>query len=573
MDFFRNLLPHNIPAHIDHNDLVLVLRERILQQMLMITSMMGTVFFIISTIPALKRSPVFILIIGVAVTLFFTLFTLRKLNYQIRSWIVISILLIMTVGALVIYGLEGSGILLALACSIVVFLFKGSRTGVLVSVVNALVITTIGVLMVLGTIPTPSPEVQFDSSMPSGWMSVGLAFLVLTVIVMSMVTTFVNGIQKGTEEQTKLSHELTEQKDLLETRVVQRTQEAEKRAVQMEIASSIAHDISQETNFDQLLSNAVELLAQRFNLYYAAVFLVDEKREFAVLRSGSGMAGKAMLDQHHQLRVGQVGMVGFVVANNQFRLAQDVKSDPTHYDNPFLPLTQSELALPLSVAGEVIGALDLQSIEKDAFSPTDIQALTITADQIAVAIQRARLVEQLEQSISELETGLRTYTQSKWGTHLRSAQKTYSYRYSQSRIQPSSQTSELAKKALAQGKVVIKESTGSSNSEQAGSVAAVPIRLRNHVLGVIEINFSTAKAPGETLPLLEAAADRLGIALENARLLEEVQMRAESERVVSEISSRVRSATTIDNVLKTAVAELGKSLGIAEVVVQLKSSD
>lgn len=573
MNFFRRLLPNYIPDHIDASDLTLVLRERILQQILLIATFMGTVFFIISTIPALKRSPFFILIVASASLLFLVLFTARKLNYQLRSSIFINILIVMTVCALLIYGLEGSGILLAMASSILTFLLRGRKTGITMAVLSTFAIGATAILMVTGLIPPPSAEIQYDSTMPGGWLSVGLAFVVLSVILMAATTSFVAGLQDMASSQTHLSNELKEERDLLETRVVLRTQEAEKRAVQMEIASSVAHDISQETNIDHLLFNAVELLVQRFNLYYAAVFLVDDKREFAVLRSGSGMAGKAMLDQHHQLRVGQVGMVGYVVANNQFRLAQDVKSDPTHYDNPFLPETQSELALPLTVAGEVIGALDLQSVEKEAFTAIDIQALSITADQLAVAIHRARLVDQLQQSVEEMETGLRAYTQSKWGSYLRSSQKTHAYRLAKSRIEPYSRHSEAAKKALTQGRVVITEATGGSSTENACATAAVPIRLRNHVLGVIEITFSTTRAPAEILTLLESAADRLGIALENARLLEEVKSRAESERVVSEISSRVRSATTIDNVLKTAVAELGKNLGVAEVVVQLRSSD
>lgn len=573
MNFFRRLLPNTIPDHIDANDLTLVLRERILQQILLISSIMGTVFFIISTIPALKRSPFFILVVASASLLFLTLFTIRKVNYQLRSSIFINILIVMTVSALLIYGLEGSGILLAMASSILTFLLRGRKTGITMAFISTFAIAAAAILMVTGLIPPPSAEIQYDSTVPGGWLSVGLAFVVLSVILMAATTSFVAGLQNMASSQMDLSKELKEERDLLETRVAQRTQEAEKRAVQMEIAASVAHDISQETNIDRLLTNAVELLVQRFNLYYAAVFLVDDKREFAVLRSGSGMAGKAMLEQHHQLRVGQVGMVGYVVANNQFRLAQDVKSDPAHYENPFLPQTQSELALPLTVAGEVIGALDLQSVEKDAFSPTDIQVLSITADQLAVAIQRAQLVDQLQQSVEEMESGLRSYTQTKWSAYLRSSQKVHAYRFAQSRIEPISQRSDAAQKALALGRVVVTEASGGSHSPDANATAAVPIRLRNHILGVIEIKFNTTRAPAEMLTLLESASDRLGIALENARLLEEVQSRAVSERVVSEISSRVRSATTIDNVLKTAVAELGKSLGVAEVVVQLRSSD
>lgn len=571
--FILSLFPNHIPKNIDPSDSLLILRERVLHIILLSVAGLGSLFFLVTVTQSLKRSPIFISMVGFTVIFMLSLILFRQWSFIIRSWLTIIVLYALTIVALAIYGVDGSGMLLALSVSVIVFLMRGPSVGFILTVINILTVILVGWLMVTGSINPPAVEYQYDSTMLGGWINTGLAYFVLTMCVMTTLVTMVLGLQQATQKQSQLSKELIEERNTLEARVSQRTFEVEHRATQIEIAISIAREILQETNLDKLLNNSVELIRERFALYYVAIFLVDEQNEFVVLKSGTGEAGREMLERSHKLKIGQVGMVGYVVANNEFRLAQDVKSDPAHYENPFLPATQSELALPLNLEGKVIGAIDVQSTQKDFFSPEDIKALQLTADQIAVAIQRARLVAQLEQSVSSLEKGQRQFTQQSWRTHLRSSRQNYSYRLSQSSFEEDFLPSPESRVVLEKGRPSISNNPVTNVTNKPVSTIAIPIRLRNQVLGVIDVRFDSQKTPPDMLPLLEAAADRLALALENARLLEEVKSRAESDRLVSEVSNRVRSATNVDNVLKTAVSELGRSLGINEVVVHLITSE
>ncbi len=170
------------------------------------------------------------------------------------------------------------------------------------------------------------------------------------------------------------------------------------RAIQMDTAAEVARVASSILKLQELLDTAVGLIRDRFELYYVGVFLVDEAREWAVLRAGSGEAGRIQLERGHRLKIGGESMIGWAVANRQARIALDVGKDAVHFQNPYLPETRSEMALPLIHRNEVIGALTIQSTEQAAFSREDIIFLRTMADQLAVAIDNARLFSQVQKS-------------------------------------------------------------------------------------------------------------------------------------------------------------------------------
>lgn len=165
------------------------------------------------------------------------------------------------------------------------------------------------------------------------------------------------------------------------------------RATQLETAAQVSRAASSILDMDELLTTSVNLIRDRFDLYYVGLFLVDEAGEFAMLRAGTGEAGRQMLDREHKLVVGTESMIGWCVANAQARIALDVGEEAVRFDNPLLPETRSELALPLLSRGQVIGAMTIQSKEEAAFSEVDISVLQTMADQVANAITNARLLE------------------------------------------------------------------------------------------------------------------------------------------------------------------------------------
>jgi GAF domain-containing protein/CheY-like chemotaxis protein len=177
---------------------------------------------------------------------------------------------------------------------------------------------------------------------------------------------------------------------------------AERRARLLEAASQVGRDVTSILDMNELLNKTVDIICDAYGFYYAGVFLVNEAREWAVLRAGRGQAGADMIAAGHKLAVGGHSMIGACVELNQARIALDVGEEPVHFKNPYLPHTRSEMALPLAVGGRVIGAVTVQSVEEAAFSNDDITSLQAMADQLAVAINNARLLEELEAAHAEL---------------------------------------------------------------------------------------------------------------------------------------------------------------------------
>ncbi|MGC9348091.1 MAG: GAF domain-containing protein [Anaerolineae bacterium] len=178
----------------------------------------------------------------------------------------------------------------------------------------------------------------------------------------------------------------------------------QERTVRMQTAAEISQAASSMLSLDELLPQSVELIRQRFGLYYVGIFLLDDTEKWAELRAGTGEAGRQMLRNGHRLRVGGDSMIGTCVATSEARVALNVDEATPRFDNPLLPETESEMALPLVSRGRVIGAMTIQSKEERAFGTDDITVLQTMAGQLANAIQNARMFERMDRAVQENET-------------------------------------------------------------------------------------------------------------------------------------------------------------------------
>jgi GAF domain-containing protein/HAMP domain-containing protein len=360
----------------------------------------------------------------------------------------------------------------------------------------------------------------------------------------------------------------------LEKKVTERTQELEHRTIQIQVASEIARDAALATNLEDVLNRAVNLISDKFGFYHAAIFLIDESHEYAVLKAATGDAGRALLERNHKLKIGEMGLVGIAAGKGQPRIAMDVDADMLHYRNPLLPMTKSEMALPLKTGDHIIGVLDVQSTVLSAFNQDDVNTLQTLADQLAVAIEKTRLLQQYQKNLAELTATYRQYTQRGWSDFISQSRRKYSLRYKNSRIESTDDHSPEAMEALIQNETVKKEKTeGPKENEDGFSSLSVPIRLRGQSLGVLTIKFQSQQINNETSKLIENISDRLALALENARLLEQIQRQAERDHVVSEITTKIRASNDIDLILQTAIKELGRSLGVSKTSIQLRGQD
>jgi signal transduction histidine kinase len=182
-----------------------------------------------------------------------------------------------------------------------------------------------------------------------------------------------------------------------ENRLQETLVQANRQATLLNAASQVSRIISLILDPEQLLSRTVDIICNEYGFYYSGIFLIEtlaDGKDWAVLKAGRGKAGRIMIENNHKLAVGGRSMIGACTALNDARIALDVGKEAVWFNNPFLPDTRSEMALPLAIGGQVIGALTVQSTEESAFSDEDVASLQAMADQLAVAINNARLHQQ-----------------------------------------------------------------------------------------------------------------------------------------------------------------------------------
>ncbi|MBL8101065.1 MAG: response regulator [Anaerolineales bacterium] len=181
----------------------------------------------------------------------------------------------------------------------------------------------------------------------------------------------------------------------------------ERRHRLLETAARVGQMVTSILDMDELLKHTVNIICSEFNFYYSGIFLVSEDRQRAVLRAGYAAAGRKMMEQNYHLPVDDKSMIGTAILSQEAKLALDVDGEESRFKNPFLPDTRSEMALPLVVDSVTLGALTVQSNQLNAFSEDDITSLQAMAEQVAIAINNAQLMNKLESANAEI---LRTKT-------------------------------------------------------------------------------------------------------------------------------------------------------------------
>jgi GAF domain-containing protein len=358
-------------------------------------------------------------------------------------------------------------------------------------------------------------------------------------------------VAERTTELQQQSSELARQSVELEKANVYNA----RRVIQFQAISEVSRATSSIQELPQLLPRIAQLISTQFGFYHVGIFLADEAREYAVLTATNSEGGQRMLARGHRLRIGQVGIVGNVVGTGIPRIALDTGADAVFFQNLDLPDTHSEMALPLRAGSTIIGALDVQSTEPNAFGQDDIEVLATLAEQVSIALQNARQYEETQRALAEAEAIYRQSLRREW-QHLSKESQAAGFRYSilgTQVLHDTLQTEEI-QKAIATGEL-------QAHKDEEGATMAVPIKLRGEVIGVLNV-----RAPGghvwnqNEVDVVQAVADRVALSAENARLFEETTSRAERERTVADITNKIRSTNDPQEMVNTALAELKRAL-------------
>lgn len=339
----------------------------------------------------------------------------------------------------------------------------------------------------------------------------------------------------------------------LERRVTERTRDLEQRALQLQVTAEVASEAAAIRELEQLLRHTVHLISDRFNFYHAGIFLLDETGKYAVLRAASSEGGQRMLAHGHRLEVGQVGIVGYAAGSGEPHIALDVGSDAVFFNNPDLPQTRSEMALPLKVHQRVIGVLDVQSTKSNAFTEDDVTILNTLANQLALAIDNARLLAESQAALEELQELYQQQVAQAWRSRLE--HQSLAYHYTRQGVRPADPV-ELP-------------------AEDDARILVAPIQLRRQSLGSLVLRREADQPPWspDEVEMVRATVAQVALTLENARLLEENRRRALNEQLIGHITARTQSLLDLEAVMKTAVQEIGHALGDAQVQIRLVNGD
>lgn len=344
-------------------------------------------------------------------------------------------------------------------------------------------------------------------------------------------------------------NDLVDERDNLEKHVEERTVRLMKKADQLRSASFIARQTAEIQNLEEILKNVVKLVTDQFGFYHTGIFLINETGDDAVLQAASSEGGRQMIEKGHSLAVGTQGIVGYVAAQKRSRIALDVGTDAVFFNNPNLPMTRSEVAIPLVIRNRVLGVLDIQSDKPQAFTLEDIDVLEIMADQVAIAIENARLLDDSQATLLQLEAVTAIRTREAWTQKLQ--EKRYVYTYTPLGLR-----------------------AGKSAQNDEGETANIPINLRGQKIGAISIARKGSKNWNKIdEDLISEVATQVGLAIDNIRLLEDATLRARQEQTVGELATRFSQSLDIDSLLQTAARELGQIPDVSEVSVFISQAD
>jgi GAF domain-containing protein/HAMP domain-containing protein len=364
---------------------------------------------------------------------------------------------------------------------------------------------------------------------------------------------------------------LREARSQLDERVKDRTVELEHRSTQLQSAMEIVQAASAQPDLAALMNRVAELLSEQFHYYLVGLFLYDPQTGFASLQAATNEIGRQLVADHYQIAVDSkenefspgdnANPVCLAITTGQPQINYYSDEKVIHSTPPqFLP-TRAQLDLPLITSRRVIGVLDIHNDKGSTFDPTEISVLQAVSNQISISIENIRLISELRQAIHALEVAQSQYTRTSWQKVSQSGQAISGYRYDATGLKPAPAFHPEAHQAWETGNLVSGHDDSKSEHTQPKTVLAVPIKLRNEIIGVIDIHFHGEHLSPATISLISEVSNRLALMLENARLLREAQRLAGQERQINLIAGRIQSSLNLSQILQDTLAGLAQSLG------------
>ena len=472
-----------------------------------------------------------------------------KTSYLLRAISSVALTYVIAVLAFDNYGLVGDSRSWLILFVVLTTVMLGLRASIIANVVSLLTYIFFGYMITNNMLVVVESIGNEYSLAPASWITAGTTTFFVNILLSIAVTAILRGLDRSLsqlslslEDSTNLSIDLEEEHGRLD----RRTQALERRLAQIRNAAEITKTMGAILDPDELMNQVANLVKNRFDLYYVGIFTVDERRRYAELSAGSGEAGKSMLAERHQLAVGGSSMVGWATAHGEPRIALDVDQEFVRFRNPHLPNTRSELALPIIIGNQAIGAMSVQSTSPNAFDDDDITMLQSISDSLGIAIDNARLFQQFEQSLGEIQQLNRRYLAESWGNIWEEEEQT-----------------------------TAKEIEVGVDGEEFGSQEMnIPMKLRGgQVIGNISFDTEQTEFSADDQEFLDAISNQAAMALESARLLDEATNRVEQERALRNLTTRFSQTLDFDTLLQKIVKEIGQMPYVMEASIHVTPPD
>jgi GAF domain-containing protein len=384
---------------------------------------------------------------------------------------------------------------------------------------------------------------------------VTVVFVLNGVLILLLITGLEKALKRSRRHLTELESaniSLSMTQTELESRssdLLTANSQLENRTRKLHALAEVTRTATAIRNFEDLLSSIPDIISSRLGYYHVGIFLLDEQKQYAILRSASTEAGLRMVARGYRISVGQLGIVSSVAQTGQPRTADHLSADNSSAPEPELAETRSELALPLKSGDVIIGVLDLQSDKSGDFSEDDIATLSILADQVGIALQNALIFEESQRALREANVESLQASRRAWKGYAEAIQ-TKGYRYDGIKSEP------LRDK---------------KQPNRENDALLVPVQLRGQTIGRLRLNAPDRSHiwTDDELLMVRATAERVALALESARLLEEAQKRATRESFLSEVAAKLSTSFQLDSILRDTVEELGQTFKNSTVTFQL----
>lgn len=496
----------------------------------------------------------------------------RGLGYRTRIWVVLVLTYALGIFVFIRGDLSGSGRVWLLLPPALAIVLLGIEPGLGSAGVSFLIYVVFGVLYSLGWIAPTDPLDSFG--VWQAWVGEGASFALVGAVLVLLVASF----SRGWLDALTRADATNEQLQI-------RSRELEETANQLRATVAISQVCSSTLELDTLLAEVVEKIHREFDgvgVYYVELFLLDQTGEngggqFAVLKAATGSIGQHFLEQGHRVALDRTTAVGRSIVYRQPVLAPSAEEGVVLLDNPLLDRTRSEIALPLNSRGRILGALSVQSTYEAAFDPDTASVMQTMADQIAVAYDNAHLFAQTGAALREMESAQRRYLAEAWEEFLSVEQVTrVDYVKPGVQVESADALLEARRAALAHQRTVAMDSGLSESvdgSSTPGAVLAVPLKLRGQVVGTLSLHQVQQRRSwtSEEMALAEAVAEQVALTADNLRLMDEIQRRAVQERLIGEVTARMRETLDLDAVLQRSIQSIGDAFDIAEVEVWMRS--